>query len=187
MAAILCRADHLGTCMFDHGAKVYPADHDQALRGIRLRVERVLERPQVKAGDEGRPGASVEETDLHRVLRHNDDGLRRDRGCRIRDVHRPPEVDAGVEVEHRRPSEAVVVAIHEAGADQVLEPRHQRPQRVAAPRRGAGGEAANVVEDPGVRRRQVLRRYVVVGAGVGEGGVRRVGQLGGVVDVAGLP
>ncbi len=62
-----------------------------------------------------------------------------------------------------------------------------RPERVAAPRRGTGGEASNVVEDPGVRRREVLHRYVVVGAGVGEGGVRRVGQLGGVVHVAGRP
>ncbi|WVZ99314.1 LOW QUALITY PROTEIN: hypothetical protein U9M48_044635 [Paspalum notatum var. saurae] len=41
------------------------------------------------------------------------------------DVHHAPEVDAGVDVEDGEPVEAVVAAVHELGADEVLEPGHE--------------------------------------------------------------
>ena len=136
-------------------------------------------------GDEGRAGAGVPQADLHEVVRHEDDGLEDDGGVGVRDVHHGPEVDADVEVENGRPGEAVVVAVLEGGAEEVLEPRNDGAERVAVA--GAVGEAAHVVVALGERRRDVLGRDVVVGAGAGEAGVRDVRQLGGVVDVARRP
>ncbi|BAS94971.1 Os05g0524525 [Oryza sativa Japonica Group] len=81
-------------------AEVEPAEEDKALRGVRLRVERVLERPQVQPGDERRPGAGVHQADLHEVIRHDDDGLHDHRVAGARDVHHRPVVDADVEIKH---------------------------------------------------------------------------------------
>jgi hypothetical protein len=162
---------------------------DQPLCRIHLRVDGVLERPQLQPGDERRPGAGVHQANLDEVVRYDNDGLRDDWGGRVRrrQVHRLPEVDAYVEIEDGRPVEAVVVAVHEGGAEEVLVEPHRegRRERVAVTR--AVHEAAHVAVDPRELRRDVLRRDVVVLAGVGERSVRGVRQRRGVVHVARRP
>ena len=128
-------------------AKVPATEQGQALRLGHLRVERALERPQVQAGDERCPGAGVHQADLHEVIRHDDDGLLQRRTVEPRDVHHRQEVDADVEVKYGGLLEAVVVAVHEGGADEVLEPGRQRPERVAVAL--AVWEAAQVVVPSG--------------------------------------
>ncbi|BAS94978.1 Os05g0524900, partial [Oryza sativa Japonica Group] len=168
------------------GRPEFPStEQGQALRLGCLRVELLLERPEVQPGDERCPGAGVHEANLHEVVRHDDDGLQERRAGGVRDVDHHPEVDADVDVEDWQLAEAVVVAVHEGGADEVLVPGHERPERVAVAR--AVGEAAHVVVARRERRCEVLRRDVVERAAVGEAVVRRVGNLGLVVHVARLP
>ncbi|BAS94980.1 Os05g0525200, partial [Oryza sativa Japonica Group] len=176
---------YLAINRFTNWAKVPSAEQGQAPLVVRLRVELLLERPEVQPGDERCPGAGVHEANLHEVVRHDDDGLQERRAGGVRDVDHHPEVDADVDVEDWQLAEAVVVAVHEGGADEVLEAGHERPERVAVAR--AVGEAAHVVVARRERRRDVLRRDVVERAAVGEAVVRRVGYLGLVVHVARLP
>ncbi|BAS70160.1 Os01g0124550, partial [Oryza sativa Japonica Group] len=165
-------------------AKVEAVELEEAQRGVHLRIEPFVQRPQLQRGDEGRAGASVDQADLHKVIGHHHDGLLITRAAEAeaRDVHHGPEVDANVEMKHRQLVEAVVVAIQERGADEVLDPRRQRPGRVAVAR--TVGEGTQVVVPLRELRFDVLRRNVVVGAAVGEVVVGDVGYLGRVVHVA---
>nr|CAB3460921.1 unnamed protein product [Digitaria exilis] len=114
-----------------------------------------------------------EPADLDGVARNEHDGLRDLELVGVRDVHRGPEVDADVEVEDGRAAEAVVVAVHEGGPEEVFEPGHEGPERVAAAR--GVGEAAHVEVALAELGRDVLGRDVVVEPGVvDEGRVRGV-------------
>jgi len=172
----------------DHGEParpvVAPGEQDQRLRRVHLRVERALHRPHVQPGDERRPGASVDEANLHRVRWDDGDDLGDQRNVGAGDVHRLPEVDAEVEVEHRGLAEPVVVAVHERGSEDVLGPRCHGPDGVAAAR--GVREAAHIEVALREGRVDVLGGDVAVGAGVGEANVGDVRQLGGAVHVAAL-
>jgi hypothetical protein len=160
-------------------SEIEPANQVQTLRGVRLRVQRAPKGPQVQRADERRAGAGVHQADLHEIVRNDDDGLHP--YVLDRHIHHRPEVYADVEVKDRRPSQSVVVSVDEEGADEILEPRHEGPERVAVAH--AVGEASQVVDVAHIRI-NVLGRDVVTGAGVDEGSVRDVRQLGGLVHKA---
>lgn len=89
----------------------------------------------------------------------------------------PPAVGAEVEVEDGRLVQPVVVAVEEAGLDEVLAAGRNRPERVAAPRGGAAGEVPKG-SVPVVQVRPDVRRFDA-------GGEPRVGEAGvGDVDEA---
>lgn len=163
-------------------AEVEPADQGQPLRRVHLYVQRVLQRPQIQRGDERRAGAGVNQADLHGIIRNDDSGLTDQPAARAREVHHRPEITADVEVRYRHPVEAIVVAVHEGCTDDVLEPGDEGSERVAVAH--AVGEAAHVDVASVEILPYVLGRYVVVRAGAGEGAVRHVQQLGGVVHIA---
>ena len=158
------------------GSEVVPAVDGHGHGRVRHDgVECVGQRAQLEAGDERRSEPLLaDEADMDVVIRHDDDDLRPEGAGDAGDVHRLPEVDAEVEVEHGEAADAepVVVPVEERGAHQVLGARRQGPHGVAVT--GAGGEAPEVVVGSRQARVDVLGGDVVADARIDELRVRDV-------------